>query len=70
MKSAKAQGILILKGETLEYYQAIGEEPLRLFTSENLKKYPINVSAYRKLVDNTITSMFEYISEQETASLF
>jgi hypothetical protein len=70
MKSAKAQGVLILKGETLEYYQAIGEEPLRLFTSENLKKYPINVSAYRKLVDNTITSMFEYISEQETASLF
>lgn len=70
MKSAKAQGILIMKGETLEYYQAIGEEPLRLFTSENLKKYPINVSAYRKLVDNTVTSMFEYITEQETVSLF
>lgn len=70
MKSAKAEGILIMKGETLEYYQSEGEDSLKLFTKDNLKKFPINYSAYRKLADNTVTSMLERIYEQESVSLF
>ncbi len=70
MKLAKAEGVLLMKGETLEFYHALGEEPLRIFTKENIKKYPINYIEYRRLVDNTLTTMLECVNEQESNTLF
>jgi DNA polymerase elongation subunit (family B) len=70
LTTAKKEGISAMKGENIEYYYSLGDSPIRLFTKENLSRYPINKQWYQEKLDGTVSKVLKYISQQEITSFF
>lgn len=70
LNMAKSEGLSTLKGESIEYYQALGESEIRIFSKENLEKYPINVQWYKERLDKVVKQILEAVSNQNTGAFF
>lgn len=70
LNMARAEGLSTLKGESIEYYQSLGESPIRIFSKQNLDKYPINIQWYKERLDKVVKQILESISNQSTGAFF
>lgn len=67
---ARKEGISVFKGESIEYYYALGPSPVQMFNKKNLKKYPINKQWYQERLDLFVRKVLGYIDNQERVTLF
>lgn len=67
---AREDGIVLMPGESLDYYIAYSPDEREMFTNENLANYPINYAYYEKLVNSTIETMLSALGQKELATIF
>lgn len=70
LNMARAEGLSTLKGESIEYYQALGDSPIRIFSKENIEKYPVNIQWYKERLDKVVRQILQAVSKQDTGAFF
>jgi hypothetical protein len=70
LMKAREDGIVLMPGESLDFYVAYSPDEREMFTKENLKNFPINYDYYEGVVNSAIDTMLSVLKPQQLVSIF